>query len=865
MSKRKKDPHAERESLKYENPIASREFILEFLESAGVPLRLDAIASHFSLTDETNRTALHRRLRAMERDGQILFNRRKQYCIASKMDLIPGRVIGHPSGFGFLVPDKGGDDLFLSAREMHAVMHSDRVVAREVGVDRRGRREGMVVEVLERGMLHIVGRLFVEGGMGFVIADNKRIPHDILIAKDDFNGAKHGQIVSLEIIEYPTRNRQAIGKVIEVIGDHMAPGMEIDIAIRNYDLPQQWPAEVESEIKSLTEHVSEQDKQGREDIRKLPLVTIDGEDARDFDDAVYCEPQGKGWRLLVAIADVSHYVKPNSALDNEANNRGTSVYFPERVIPMLPEILSNGLCSLKPKIDRLCMVCDMNISPSGQLKDYRFYPAVMHSHARLTYNKVAAMLVEGDKALSHEYKGVLPHLKNLYGLFKVLLKARERRGAIEFESTETRIVFGENKKIEQIIPVTRNDAHRLIEECMLMANVATAEYLNKHEMHALYRNHEPPGEEKLSELREFLSEIGLNLGGGNEPEPAHYKKLLESIRDRHDSHLIQTVLLRSLKQAVYSPDNLGHFGLSYDAYAHFTSPIRRYPDLLVHRAIRHILAGKTVEQYLYSADDMAMLGDHCSVTERRADEATRDATDWLKCEYMLDKLGQEYQGVITTVTGFGIFVELKDIYVEGLIHITALKQDYYHHDPIHHRLVGERSGKMYRLGDPINVLVARVDLDEKKIDFDLADGQPDIKRNKRSGKHNTGSRSRAEKADKKNKNKKKGQKKKVSKKKSTKKTLVKKKTSKKKTSKKKSALKKDSKKKAIKKKGTKKKTVKKKSTKKKIANKKSSKKKTANKKKAKKKFSSKKSSGKKTAGKKKRADSSKKKQAQRRR
>ncbi|VAW97736.1 3'-to-5' exoribonuclease RNase R [hydrothermal vent metagenome] len=824
MSKRKKDPHAERESLKYDNPIASREFILEFLESAGAPQKLDAIASHFNLTDEMGRTALHRRLRAMERDGQILFNRRKQYCIASKMDLVPGRVIAHPSGFGFLVPDKGGDDLFLSAREMNAVMHSDRVVAREVGIDRRGRREGVVVEILERGMQHVVGRLFIEQGMGFVIADNKRIPKDIVIAKDDFNGAKHGQIVSLEIIEYPTRNRQAIGKVIEVIGDHMAPGMEIDIAIRNHDLPQQWPAEVEAEIKRLTEQVSEADKSAREDIRNLPLVTIDGEDARDFDDAVYCEPNGKDWRLLVAIADVSHYVKPGSALDNEANNRGTSVYFPERVIPMLPEILSNGLCSLKPKVDRLCMVCDMNIGPNGQLKDYRFYPAVMHSHARLTYTKVAAMLVDGDKALCDEYKTIQPDLKNLYGLFKVLLKARERRGAIEFESTETRIVFGEDKKIEQIVPVTRNDAHRLIEECMLMANVATAEYLDKYEMPALYRNHEPPGEEKLSELREFLSEIGLNLGGGNEPEPAHYKKLLESIRDRHDSHLIQTVLLRSLKQAVYAPDNLGHFGLAYEAYAHFTSPIRRYPDLLVHRAIRHILSGKSVERYLYSADQMAMLGDHCSVTERRADEATRDATDWLKCEYMLDKLGEQYPGVITTVTGFGIFVELKDIYVEGLIHITALKQDYYHHDPIHHRLIGERTGNMYRLGDPINVLVARVDLDEKKIDFDLADSQPNVKQNKNAGKTKSGSTSRNRKSDKKNRNRTKGQGKKSGQKKSGKKKLNNnsstKNISKKKTTKKKVVAKKTSKKKQTNKKTAKKKSVRKKTAAKKTSSKK---------------------------------------------
>ncbi|MGD8926147.1 MAG: ribonuclease R [Thioalkalispiraceae bacterium] len=727
QSKSAQDPYAKREAAKYDNPIVSREFILEYLESVGLPLKLDEIASHFQIKSEEDRTALHRRLRAMERDGQILFNRRRQYCLASKMDLITGRVIGHPNGFGFLVPDKGGDDLYLSAREMHALMHTDKAVVREVGRDRRGRREGVVVEILERGMKHVVGRLFIEGGMGFVVADNKRIHQDILVAKDDFNGAKHGQIVSIEITEYPTRQRQAIGKVIEIIGDHMAPGMEIDIAIRNYDLPQQWPDAVTQQIQGMTDQVAEQDKQGREDIRHLPLVTIDGEDARDFDDAVYCEKQGKGWRLIVAIADVSHYVKPDCALDEEAVKRGNSVYFPERVIPMLPEIISNGLCSLNPQVDRLCMVCDMSLNATGKLISSRFYPAVMHSHARLTYDKVAAMLVDGDQNLRQQHKAILPDLENLYALFKLLLKAREKRGAIEFESTETRIVFGENKKIEQIVPVFRNDAHRLIEECMLMANVATAEYLEKHEIPALYRNHEPPGEEKLHELREFLSELGLNLEGGSEPEPAHYKKLLAQIQDRHDSHLIQTVLLRSLKQAVYAPDNLGHFGLAYEAYAHFTSPIRRYPDLLVHRAIRHILSKKPIDQFRYTPNDMDQLGDHCSMTERRADEATRDATDWLKCEYMLDKLGETYEGVITTVTNFGIFVELKDIYVEGLIHITALGQDYYHYDSIHHRLIGERTAKIYRLGDPVNVVVARVDLDEKKIDFDMAEDQPVVK------------------------------------------------------------------------------------------------------------------------------------------
>jgi ribonuclease R len=803
------DPHAKREAAKYDNPIVSREFILDYLETTGIPLKLDEIADHFNLSSEMDRTALHRRLRAMERDGQILYNRRRRYCLASKMDLITGRVIGHPNGFGFLVPDKGGDDLYLSAREMHALMHSDRAVVREVGRDRRGRREGVVVEILERGMKHVVGRLFIEAGMGFVVADNKRIHQDILVAKEDFNGAKHGQIVSIEITEYPTRQRQAIGKVIEIIGDHMAPGMEIDIAIRNYDLPQKWPETVQQHIQGMTDEVSEQDKQGREDIRQLPLVTIDGEDARDFDDAVYCAPQGQGWRLIVAIADVSHYVKPDSALDIEAENRGNSVYFPERVIPMLPEIISNGLCSLNPQVDRLCMVCDMSINASGKLTDSRFYPAVMHSHARLTYNKVAAMLVEGDTNLRERHKAIMPDLENLYALFKVLIKAREKRGAIEFDSTETRIVFGENKKIEQIVPVQRNDAHRLIEECMLMANVATANYLEKHEIPALFRNHEPPGEEKLAELREFLSELGLQLEGGSEPEPQHYKKLLAQIQQRHDAHLIQTVLLRSLKQAVYAADNLGHFGLSYEAYAHFTSPIRRYPDLLVHRAIRHLLSNQPIEKFRYSTNDMDQLGEHCSMTERRADEATRDAVDWLKCEYMLDKLGEKYEGVITSVTNFGIFVELKDIYVEGLLHITALSQDYYHYDPVHHRLIGERTAKIYRLGDPINVVVARVDLDEKKIDFELAEDQPVVKQpyvKPSARRSDKGAERGGKPSGKKKRGKKKTSKKKTSGKKKTSQYRGKKKSAKKKSNKQRSSANQSGKKKTAKKKGAKKKT-----------------------------------------------------------
>jgi len=718
---KKQDPCAQREAQKYAHPVPSREFIMQHLAERGELLSFDQILQELDLRDERDVEAMRRRLNAMERDGQVIRNRRGGYGLVGKMDLVRGRVTGHPDGYGFLTPEEGGADLFLSARQMRAVLHGDRMVARVVGVDRRGRREGAVVEVLERVNHDVVGRFFQEGGVGFVVPSNTRISQDIVVAAGSERGAANGQIVVVEITEPPNIRTQPVGRVIEVLGDHMAPGMEIDIAIRTHELPRQWSEGVLAEIRGMSEEVPEQAKQGREDIRALPLVTIDGEDARDFDDAVYCEPDGKGWRLLVAIADVSHYVRPGTVLDESAVERGNSVYFPAQVIPMLPEILSNGLCSLRPEVDRLCMVCEMLLDHYGKVKRYRFFEGVMRSHARLTYTEVAAMLVDGDEMLRKEYAALVPDLENLHALYKVLSRLREKRGAIELETTETRIVFGEGRKIERIVPVVRNDAHRLIEECMVTANVAAADFLLEHALPSLYRIHEGPTEEKLTDLRSFLAELGLSLGGGDKPEPKHYAKLLDAVRERPDAHLIQTVLLRSLKQAVYSPDNIGHFGLAYDAYAHFTSPIRRYPDLLVHRAIRHALARRPAPSFEYSHSNMQGFGEHCSMTERRADQATRDAVDWLKCEYMMDKVGEVFSGIITGVTSFGIFVELDEIYVEGLVHVTALKNDYYHFDPVKHRLSGERTRQTYRLADKVRVMVVRVDLDERKVDFELAD------------------------------------------------------------------------------------------------------------------------------------------------
>jgi len=713
------DPFAEREHEKYPHPLPSREYIMQVLAQQGVPMDLPALAQFFHIDDEEELSALGFRMRAMERDGQVMRNRRGDFGLVNKMDLVRGRIIGHHDGFGFLVPDEGGEDVFLSPKQMRSLLHGDRAVVRLMGVDRRGRREGALVEVLERANKSVVGRFVIEHGVGFVIPNNKRIHQDIVVPVEFQNGATDRQIVVVELVEQPSWRAQPIGRVVEVLGDHMAPGMEIDIAMRAYELPNDWPQDVLDEVAGLSPHVREEDKAGREDIRHLPLVTIDGEDARDFDDAVYCEKNGRGWRLIVAIADVSHYVRPGTALDREAFLRGNSVYFPGRVIPMLPEILSNGLCSINPNVDRLCMVCDMEVTFVGRVKEHRFYPAVMRSHARMTYTEVADIVVEKKITARDARAPLLPHLDELYELYQALRKQRDKRGAIDFETTETKIVFGDSKKIEKIVPVERNDAHRLIEECMISANVAAASFMLERKAPTLFRVHAGPGAEKLTDLREFLAELGLKIGGRGDPEPKHYAALLTEIRGRPDAQLIQTVLLRSLSQAVYTPENLGHFGLAVEGYSHFTSPIRRYPDLLLHRGLRAQF--KPGGAPAHSHDELVAWGEHCSMTERRADEATRDAVDWLKCEYMRDRVGDEFDGVISSVTSFGLFVMLKQVYVEGLVHVTSLQNDYYHYDQSKHRLVGERSGKAYRLSDSVRVKIMRVNLDEKKLDFELVE------------------------------------------------------------------------------------------------------------------------------------------------
>ncbi|WP_233472432.1 ribonuclease R [Cupriavidus respiraculi] len=744
-------------------PIPSREEILGVLRTSGSPLSAGDIAKALAVTRKEH-DGFQKRLAAMERDGQIELNRKGRYELAHQPNFVVGRVQGHRDGFGFLIRDDAEDDIFLPERELQKAMHNDRAQVRVVGYDRRGRPEGQIVEIVERANRYVIGRLLNEGGVLVVAPEDKRISQDILIPPKAQGKAKVGQVVSVEIVEYPDRYVQPVGRVIEVLGDIDDPGMEIEIAVRKYGVPHAFSPDCLSEAAALPDSVQQADLDHRIDLRDVPLVTIDGEDARDFDDAVYCEPvkigRTKAWRLVVAIADVSHYVRPGTALDADAIDRATSVYFPRRVIPMLPEKISNGLCSLNPQVDRLCMVCDTVITSKGEIKAYQFYPAVMHSAARLTYNEVWAVLSNTKGPEAHKRADLVPHLQNLYELFQTLLKARRQRGAIDFDTTETYIVCNAQGKIEQILPRTRNDAHRLIEECMLTANVCAADFLERFKHPALYRVHAGPNEEKLKNLREFLRTAGLSLGGGDKPHASDYAEVMDKIKARPDAPMLQTMLLRSMQQAVYSPDNIGHFGLAYEAYAHFTSPIRRYPDLLVHRAIKAVLAhtkykpvfGHGIQfntavspkaRRLQAKDAAAKaelaagraqrnegvwdeLGLHCSANERRADEASRDVEAWLKCYFMRDKLGSEYAGTVSSVTSFGIFVQLDELYVEGLVHVTELGSDYFQYDEARNELRGERTGIRYRLTDRVRVQVSRVDLDARKIDFRLVQ-EPSVK------------------------------------------------------------------------------------------------------------------------------------------
>lgn len=703
----------------YNHPVPGPNEIIARLEQQGVPQSLANLVTAFKLSDARQQQSLQKQLQQLALAGRLLQNRREEWCLLAKLDAITGKVAAHRDGFGFLIPDSGGDDVYLPFHEMRQLLDGDRVAVRVEGTDRKGRRQGVLVEILERGKQTVVGQFHSERGVSYVIEAAAKSPHHFLVAPKDTGGARHGQMVKLEIVAYPSKRSEAQGRVIEVFGAVDDPGMLTTLAIESFGLRTGWPREVEDEAAAWGGRVRSKDKSAREDLRAMPLVTIDGADARDFDDAVFAEPQRQGWRLVVAIADVSHYVAKDAPLDIEARKRGTSTYFPDRVVPMLPEALSNGLCSLNPKVDRLCLVCDMQVSAQGNVEQARFYQAVMRSHARLTYEQVALAVVERDPKVCREVQAVLPHLQHLHDVYGALAKERARRGALDLELPEVRIIMGDDDSVEKVAPTQRNDAHRMIEECMIAANVQAARFLQRHKLPALYRVHPKPDPERFEELRLKLQELGLKVPAEAGTKTHTLNKILVSLQGRPDYAVLATSVLRTLSQAVYQPGNEGHFGLALDAYAHFTSPIRRYPDLLVHRGIAHLAAGGKPGAFAYGPADMEQLGRSSSMLERQAEAASRHVEARYKCVYISQHVGSDFAGVVTGVTHFGLFVMLQDLYVEGLVHVSNLKNDYYHAEHGGLRLRGERTGLSYGLGDSVWVKVTRVAVDEAKVDLML--------------------------------------------------------------------------------------------------------------------------------------------------
>lgn len=721
MTKVKSGGRNRNENKKIDAIAPERDEIIEMLEKRGRPLQRKDIVKALRVESDDSREILRRRLRAMVRDGQLIQTRRNAFGLPARMDLLKGRISAHRDGFGFVIPDDGGSDLYISSREMRKVLHGDRVLAGVTGTDRQGRREGMIAEVLERANDSIVGRYVEENGIALVVPDDPRINQDVMIPLQDSAGARPGQVVVAVIVNEPTERQPPVGKITEILGQSGAPGMATEIAIRSHGLPYEWPEGVEAAAEAFGDSVPEDMKAGRKDLRDLPLVTIDGADARDFDDAVFARRQKKGWRLIVAIAEVSGYVKPGSILDGEATHRSTSVYFPSRVIPMLPEALSNGLCSLKPAVDRLCLACEMTVSDNGIVQRSRFVAAVMKSSARLTYEQVAEYYESGVLKHHDDMPDVKSNLDDLHALYKALKSARLKRGAIDFETTEYGFQFDQRGAVAGLIAQERNDAHKLIEECMILANVEAARFLLRHKIPAPYRVHASPPEAKLEALSQFLRGQGLRVPWRDNPEPKDFEAVVLEAQGRPDEHLIMAVLLRSQSLAAYQTGNEGHFGLALDAYAHFTSPIRRYPDLLVHRAIHHLLERGKTPGFHYSNEAMSELCARCSHNSRRAEDAERDVIDRLKCAYLETRIGEEFDGMVSGVTSFGLFVELDYGRINGLVHVTGLPNDYYHFDPVAHRMKGERRGQVFQLSDRVKVRVVAVNLDERKIDFELVE------------------------------------------------------------------------------------------------------------------------------------------------
>jgi len=701
------------------------------LRRAGRPLRLEEITAGLGAAAAAEAPA---QLAELVRTGEVVLNRRGQYCLREQLPgLVVGTVQAQRNGDGQLLPDEAPAPIYLPAQEMRAVFHGDRVAVRVEGPRFRGRPQGTIVEVLERRTREVVGRLHVESGLAYVVADNPRVTQRVLVPESQLGGARPGQVVIVEITRPPSRDAQPVGRVSRVLGEHGAPGMETDIAIHSHGLPWEFPAAVLGEAEAFGAHIPAAAIEGREDLRGIDLVTIDGDDARDFDDAVYCEPTRSGWRLVVAIADVGYYVRPGNALDAEARERGTSVYFPNRVLPMLPEALSNGLCSLVPGEDRLCLCCELRVSDAGRITRSRFFEGVMRSAARLTYHEVGEFLARPDGRHTPRLEALRERLLALHGIYRSFTRERSGRGALELDTPELKLKFDEQGQVAALVEQPRNDAHRLIEECMIAANIAAARFLDRHRVPTLYRVHGLPELDRLETLRQFLREFGLWLPPAEEVKPEHLRDLLRTIGDRPDAVLVSTAVIRTMPQAVYQPGNIGHFGLALEHYAHFTSPIRRYPDLVVHRGIRQVLQAGDPAALVDWHGAFPVLGQDCSFRERRADEATRSAVAWLKCYYMQDRVGEEFEGIVSGVVDFGLFVQLEGLQVDGLVHVSSLGQDYFARDRSGYRMVGRSSGRVFRLGDRMRVRVINVSLDDRRLDFEPASAPGAARRPRRSG------------------------------------------------------------------------------------------------------------------------------------
>jgi ribonuclease R len=705
---------------------------LGVLKRAERPLRLEEITAALGPSAAAEAPG---QLDELVRRGEVVLNRRGQYCLREQLPgLVVGTVQASRSGDGLLLPDDASAPIHLSAQEMREVMHGDRVAVRIEGPRFRGKPQGAIVEVLERRTREVVGRLHVDTGVAYLVADHPRFTHRVLVPDAQRGGAEPGQIVIVEITRPPSRNAQPVGRVSRVLGEHGAPGMETDIAIHSHGLPFEFPASVVAEAEAYGARIPQDAVAGREDLRDIELVTIDGEDARDYDDAVYCErTRGGGWRVIVAIADVGHYVRPGSALDAEARERGTSVYFPNRVIPMLPEALSNGLCSLVPHEDRLCLCCELRVNEAGHITRSRFFEGVMRSAARLTYREVGEFLARPEGRHEPRLEALRERLLALHGVYRSFTRERAGRGALELDTPELKLKFDAQGRVAALLEYPRNDAHRLIEECMIAANIAAARYLDRHKVPTLYRVHGLPEIDRLETLRQFLREFGLWLPPAEDVKPEHLRDLLAKIGDRPDALLISTAVIRSMPQAVYQPGNIGHFGLALEHYAHFTSPIRRYPDLVVHRGIRQVLQAGDPQALVDWHGPFPVLGQDCSFRERRADEATRGAVAWLKCYYMQERVGEEFEGLVSGVVDFGLFVQLEGLQVDGLLHVSGLGQDYFTRDRSGYRMVGRSSGRVFKLGDRLRVRVSNVSLDDRRVDFELASAPGEARRPRRPG------------------------------------------------------------------------------------------------------------------------------------